>query len=156
MSRAQSRPSKRTSDDRGSFLLPSFLHLSCHSLDTHGNDLTPPTYVATTDADPPAARWSHELVDNTTKSASFLGAKEPKSLSRKHAWAAEMVYLQRQDLRSTSREGHTMECRTGQSGARNKYPCVVAHAHHREMANPLVNRKTFINSFQIHYEQLSD
>ena len=59
-----------------------------------GQARTPATYVASTDADPSAAKSFQESVDSTTKSASFPGDKDPKSLSRKHARAAEIVCLQ--------------------------------------------------------------
>lgn len=58
-----------------------------------GYACSPATYVASTDAYPSAANSSHESVESTTKSASFPRVKDPISLSRKHAWAAEIVYL---------------------------------------------------------------
>lgn len=56
-----------------------------------GYALTPETYVCSIDADASSAKSCHESVDNMTKSASFPGDKDPRSLSRKLAWAAEMV-----------------------------------------------------------------
>lgn len=56
-----------------------------------GYALTPETYVSSTFADASSAKSFHESVDNMTKSASFPGDKDPRSLSRKLARAAEMV-----------------------------------------------------------------
>lgn len=58
-----------------------------------GYALTPETYVASIDADALSANSFHESVVNMTKSASFPGDKDPRSLSRKLARAAEMVQL---------------------------------------------------------------
>lgn len=50
-----------------------------------GYALTPETYVCSIDADASSAKSCHESVDNMTKSASFPGDKDPRSLSRKLA-----------------------------------------------------------------------
>lgn len=63
----------------------------------HGYACMPPTYVALTDADPSAMSSSHDSVDNTTKSANLPGESDPSSSSRKHARAAEIVYLPWED-----------------------------------------------------------
>lgn len=55
---------------------------------------SPPTYVASTEAEGSAENLFHESTDRTTKSAILPGDNDPTSLSRKHARAAEMVYLQ--------------------------------------------------------------
>lgn len=53
----------------------------------------PPTYVASIEADPSTAKLSQESTDKTTKSAILPTDRDPTSSSRKHARAAEMVYL---------------------------------------------------------------
>lgn len=54
---------------------------------------SPPTYVASTEAETSAANSPQESTDRTTKSASLPGDRDPISSSRKHDRAAEIVYL---------------------------------------------------------------
>lgn len=67
--------------------------MSSHIQNNQGCACTPLTYVAKIDWDGFLENSSHELADNTTKSANFPVDKEPRSLSRKFAYAAEMVEL---------------------------------------------------------------